>query len=107
MFSLLSAADNPQRDIPLAAVLRSPIFGFTLSELVKIKFGRKNISLYDSLCEFSTSEEKDVSLKSKCLTAISTIDKYRAEAEAMPVHIFMRFLWKDTNALAYAGSDET
>ncbi len=107
MFSLLSAADNPQRDIPLAAVLRSPIFGFTLSELVKIKFSRKNISLYDSLCEFTTSDEKDVSLKTKCLNAISIIDKYRAEAEAMPVHIFMRFLWKDTNALAYAGSDET
>jgi len=105
MFSLLSAADNPQRDIPLASVLRSPIFGFTLSELVKIKLGRKNISLYDSLCDFAASEENDALLKQKCLKAITTIDSYRAEAEAMPVHIFMRFLWKDTNALAYAGSD--
>ena len=107
MFSLLSAADNPQRDIPLAAVLRSPIFGFTLSELVKIKLGRKDISLYDSLCEFADSDEKDISLKNKCLNAITTIDQYRTEAEAMPVHLFMRFLWKSTNALTYAGSDES
>ena len=107
MFSLLSAADNPQRDIPLAAVLRSPIFGFTLSELVKIKLGRKDISLYDSLCEFADSDEKDISLKNMCLNAITTIDQYRTEAEAMPVHLFMRFLWKSTNALTYAGSDES
>ncbi len=107
MFSLLSACDNPQRDIPLAAVLRSPIFGFTLSELVKIKLGRKDISLYDSLCEYSESDEKDIKLKNKCLNAITRIDRYRTEAEALPVHIFMRFLWKDTNALTYAGSDET
>ena len=107
MFSLLSAADNPQRDIPLAAVLRSPLFGFTLSELVKIKLGRKDISLYDSLCEFADSDEKDISLKNKCLNAITTIDQYRTEAEAMPVHLFMRFLWKSTNALTYAGSDES
>lgn len=106
MFSLLSAADNPQRDIPLASVLRSPIFGFTLSELVNIKFGRSNISLYDSLCEFSESDESNEILKEKCIRAISTLDKYRSEAEAMPVHNFMRFLWKDTNALTYAGSDE-
>ena len=107
MFALLSACDNPQRDIPLASVLRSPIFGFTLSELVKIKFGRKDISLYDSLCEYSASDEKDITLKNKCSNAISRIDSYRSEAEALPVHIFMRFLWKDTNALAYAGSDES
>lgn len=106
MFSLLSACDNPQRDIPLAAVLRSPIFGFTLSELVKIKLGRKDISLYDSLCEYAESDEKDITLKNKCVNAITRIDIYRSEAEALPVHIFMRFLWKDTNALTYAGSDE-
>lgn len=106
MFSLLSASDNPRRDIPLAAVLKSPIFGFTLSELVKIRFGRKDISLYDSLCEFADSDETDVNLKNKCRNTILTIDQYRTEAEAMPVHIFMRFLWQDINALTYAGSDE-
>ena len=106
MFALLSASDNPRRDIPLAAVLRSPIFGFTLSDLVKIRFGRKDISLYDSLCEFADSEETDEILRNRCRNAILKIDQYRTEAEATPVHIFMRFLWEDTNALAYAGSDE-
>ncbi len=106
MFSLLSTADNPQRDIPLAAVLRSPIFSFTLSELVKIKFGRKDISLYDSICEYANSDESDVTLREKCNRAVRRIDKYRTEAEAVPVHLFIRFLWKDTNALMYAGSDK-
>ena len=32
MLCLLSATDNPQRDIPLTGALRSPIFGFSMSD---------------------------------------------------------------------------
>lgn len=34
--SLLRAVDNPAKDIPLAAIARSPLFGFTDKELVRI-----------------------------------------------------------------------
>jgi ATP-dependent helicase/nuclease subunit A len=36
MVCLLKVLDNPQRDIELAAVLRSPLFGVTDTELAKI-----------------------------------------------------------------------
>ena len=106
MLSLLSTADNPQRDIPLAAVLRSPIFGFDLGDLVNVRAGRTTHSLYDAMSQCAGDESCEKSLRHKCMAAIEKIDYYRAEAEAMPVHLFMRFLWKDTNALTYAGSDE-
>lgn len=35
--SLLRCIDNPTRDIPLAAVLCSPLFGFTPDELIAVK----------------------------------------------------------------------
>ena len=35
--NLLKVLDNPQRDIEMAAVLRSPIFGVTDTELAKIR----------------------------------------------------------------------
>lgn len=104
MLCLLSAADNPQRDIPLAGALRSPIFGFSLSDLVNIRSGRANMSMFDALCEYANDYESEPTLKEKAQAAISKIEEYRTEAEAMPVHTFIRYLWKDTNADAYSGS---
>ncbi|MGM9642852.1 MAG: UvrD-helicase domain-containing protein, partial [Eubacteriales bacterium] len=104
MLCLLSTADNPQRDIPLAGALRSPIFGFSLSDLVNIRSGRATMSLFDALCDYANDDESEPHLKEKVVTALSKIDEYRTEAEAMPVHTFIRYLWKDTNAAAYSGS---
>ena len=106
MLCLLTASDNPQRDIPLAGALRSPLFGFTMSDLVNIRSGKSSMSLYDALHEYSEESERDVTIQTKCRSAIEKLDKYRREAEAMPVHLFMRYIWKDTNALSFAGSDE-
>ena len=54
---LLNAIDNPQRDVYLAGVLRSPFFNFTLDELIEIrKSAHSALSLYDALCEYSKKE---------------------------------------------------
>ncbi len=105
MLCLLTASDNPQRDIPLAGALRSPVFGFSMSDLINIRIGRINMSLFDALTDFSMSDDADKLLKSKCISAINKLNEYRKVAEAKPVHLFMRYLWNDINALSYAGSD--
>ncbi|MDR0268993.1 MAG: helicase-exonuclease AddAB subunit AddA [Paenibacillus sp.] len=48
MLSLLQIIDNPQQDIPLAGVLRSPIVGLTEEELAQIRLVQ-NGSFYDAL----------------------------------------------------------
>lgn len=48
VLSLLQVIDNPLSDIPLAAVLRSSIGGFSLDELVEIRLGQKG-TLYQAL----------------------------------------------------------
>ncbi|MBR6776262.1 MAG: UvrD-helicase domain-containing protein [Clostridia bacterium] len=45
--SALKAVDNPTADIPLAAVMRSPLFGFTADEMLKIRRSVKSDCLYD------------------------------------------------------------
>ena len=40
LLSLLKVLDNPQRDIELAAVLRSPLFNISDTELAKIRMGK-------------------------------------------------------------------
>ncbi len=52
LISLLSLIDNPHRDAYTAGVMRSPLFGFSLDELVTIK-GDGDLSLWDSLLEYN------------------------------------------------------
>lgn len=58
MLSLLRAIDNPARDVPLAAVLLSPLAGFTADELALLKADKKGVSLYEILLSQSGSNEK-------------------------------------------------
>lgn len=51
MVNLFSIIDNPRQDIPLAAVLRSPMFDFTDEELAIIRGRDKKRDFYDSLLE--------------------------------------------------------
>lgn len=51
---LLNCIDNPYRDIFLAGALRSPIFGFSLDELIRIRQSkREDSSLFDALREYT------------------------------------------------------
>lgn len=102
--SILSAIDNPQRDIPLAGALKSPVFGFTLADLVRIRGGNTDISLFDSVTSYS-AEGQDSLLADKCSKALARLDSWRSYAEAMPVDRLMRRVWHETSALTYAGAD--
>lgn len=54
--SLLYVIDNPRRDIQLAAVLRSPVFGLSMEELVLIRTECPAECLYESLLAFCRRE---------------------------------------------------
>ncbi|KQL18624.1 helicase-exonuclease AddAB subunit AddA [Cytobacillus solani] len=56
MMSLLKIIDNPYQDIPLAAVLRSPIVGLTEGELAQIRIQNKKSSFYEALTAFCTNK---------------------------------------------------
>jgi len=53
MLSLLHCIDNPAKDIHLAAVLKSPLFGVTVEELCRIKREGGGRSLYASLLAYT------------------------------------------------------
>lgn len=104
--SLLSAVDNPQRDIPLAGALHSPVFGFTLADLVRIRGGNTNISLFDSLSEYAESGA-DAALARHCGDTLERLAAWRSYAEAMPVDRVIRRIFDETTALMYAASDRS
>ncbi|AHI56776.1 helicase-exonuclease AddAB subunit AddA [Listeria ivanovii] len=55
MIALLKVIDNPYQDIPLAAVLRSPIIGLTEEELGEIRMAKKKGYFFDALLTFKDS----------------------------------------------------
>ena len=49
VLSLLELIDNPRQDVPLIAVLRSPLFGFSPSRLAVIRGGAREGDFLDAL----------------------------------------------------------
>lgn len=98
MISLLTVIDNPQRDIPLAAVLRSPLFGFGMDELSHIrKSADKKASLYDAVTAYRDIGDP---LAEKCRAFVSRLDGYRGMARALPADRLLRGLYRDTAILS-------
>lgn len=50
VFALLEILDNPRQDVPLLAVLRSPLFGFSPDRLAEIRGKTPRGDMYDALC---------------------------------------------------------
>ena len=116
--SVLAATDNPQKDIPLAGVMRSPIGGFTDDELVQIRLPAKDKSLYEALClaaqtenvpdEASAAEhgtDADAALVCKCRTFLSLLEKLRALSRGCGASEFLRKMYAltDLPAICAAG----
>jgi ATP-dependent helicase/nuclease subunit A len=49
MLSLLKVIDNPYQDVPLAAVLRSPIVGLSAEELAGVRVAGRNMPFYEAV----------------------------------------------------------
>ncbi|MTV81374.1 helicase-exonuclease AddAB subunit AddA [Secundilactobacillus folii] len=59
MMSLLQIIDNPYQDIPLAAVLRSPIVGLNENELAYLRVTDKTDDYYTALLHFDQQYQTD------------------------------------------------
>lgn len=81
VLSLLNVIDNPENDIPLISVLRSPIGGFNEDELAKIRVNEKDGTFYTALISYEKGK-----LGEKCSDFTNMIKKFRTYAKYMPCH---------------------
>jgi len=86
VFALLEVLDNPHSDLQLVSVMRSPIYGFTLSDLAVIR-KMSDDDFYS--CVVKASQE-DCEAKYKCMEFLSSIDALRFLSYDMTVD---RLLW--------------
>ena len=92
VLSLLNTVDNPHRDIHLAGTLCSPLFEFSLDDLIKIRLSASSsCSLYDAVTEYSL---KDDTLAEKCRNFEEILQGLRKSSTALPVDRFLRILFE-------------
>ncbi len=101
MLSLLSAIDNPRRDVPLAAALKSPLYGVTLDELLFIRRHKREASLIDALRSFT--EETGFAKGKRFLADLAT---YAHMAEETPCDGLIWQIYGDTAIFSVLAADE-
>ncbi|MHC1721518.1 MAG: helicase-exonuclease AddAB subunit AddA [Clostridiaceae bacterium] len=92
IMAILQIVDNPLQDIPMIAVLRSPVFMFTPEELVSLRMADKDSSFYDIL-KFVKEEDP---LKEKVEGFLEKLRSWRDKAAYLPIDEFIWFIYSET-----------
>ncbi|MFA5783436.1 MAG: UvrD-helicase domain-containing protein, partial [Phycisphaerae bacterium] len=100
--SLLMVLDNPQRDIALAAVLRSPVFRLSDTELTKIRLFSKDadINYYDCVTAYAKAGD-DADLRNKLDKALTDIESWRTQACTGSIADLLWQIYRSSSLLAF------
>lgn len=93
LLSLLSAVDNPTSDIYLAATMKSPLFGFTMDDLVVLR-GHDRLPLWYSVRRYAEGNDDGLSLRLKDFT--EKLNSWREMSRNMLCHKFLGAVITDT-----------
>ncbi len=97
IISLLKILDNPLQDIPLAAVMMSPVFGFNSTQLANIRMGVSGRTpLYRSVV--TAANDGDV----KCRGFLDKIDSIRRVGIGMGAAELLRRIFDETGIFSIA-----
>lgn len=104
VLSLLHVLDNPAKDIDLAAVLLSPLFAFTMDELIEIRAQENHKgSLYLALTEY-VAQHTEFEKGTFFLQALS---QYRNYATGQSVDKILWYLYHETRLLYLVSQNTT
>jgi len=120
IMSLLQIIDNPIQDIPLIAVLRSPIEAFEPEELIDIRMVNKDVSFYEAMkairdnkvsieneqieSQRYITEHISEELKDKVLNFFNKLNKWRKKVLHMPIDEFIWYLYTETGYYGFTGA---
>nr|WP_317333753.1 helicase-exonuclease AddAB subunit AddA [uncultured Romboutsia sp.] len=100
VMSLLQVIDNPMQDIPLLAVLKSPICGFTPEDLIDIRVEDTQRTFYEALESCSKNDDK---MGYRCLEFLNKLQDYKEKSLYMSTDEFLWYLYTKTGYFAYVG----
>lgn len=107
ILSLLQVIDNPMQDIPMLAVLRSPIVSFTPEELIDIRLEDEEKSFVEAIEILSGTKDvavENCELSKKCLDFLNKLKDYKEKSLYMSTDEFLWYLYTKTGYYAYVGA---
>ncbi|MGE7876371.1 helicase-exonuclease AddAB subunit AddA [Peribacillus muralis] len=104
MISLLKVIDNPQQDIPLASVLRSPIVGLDEEEMSQVRLFHTG-SYYEALADFyrKSDQEEYPGLYEKASSFYKKLVSWRKLARQEALSDVIWLLYRETQFYDFAG----
>lgn len=110
MLALISLINNHMQDIPLVAVMRSPIGGFTENELALIKLDYCGKSFYKAVKGYKTGiavlTDKEKRLRNKCRRFIEDLERWRGYVKMKPIASLIWTLYEETGFYDFMGALE-
>lgn len=105
ILALLNIIDNARQDIPLAAVLFSPVGGFSAAELAEIRINVSDDDLYGALLRVNEPDSTlGKRLREKTAAFLSKLSGWRELAGQISVPELIWQLYRDTGYYDYVGS---
>lgn len=93
--SLLEIVDNPRQDVPLIAVLRSPLVGMTPDRLAMIRALRPDGDYYDALCLDESADSR---------AFLSLLEELRTAAREMTADQLLWYIYDRCHVTAIFGA---
>jgi len=94
--SILKVIDNPLQDIPLVAVLRSPIYNINERELVELKVSSSKDNYYEKLEDYINTG-KDPELRDKLIYFYKMLDYWRNKVKYTSITEILYSIYHETN----------
>ncbi len=98
VINLMRTIDNPIQDIPLLAVMLSPIFGFTADELAKMRVDERKKPIYHCLVNSASNGNK------KSISFLEKLENLRMLSSTLSCSEFVRALYDETGYKAIASA---
>lgn len=101
IISLLKIINNPMQDIPLVAVLRSPIGNFTDNDLIEIRLNDKYGFFYEAMLKarIAVSEE----LRNKINYFLDMLERFKELEREKPLDELIWQIYEETGYYNYVG----
>jgi len=102
MLALLQLLDNPRQDVPLAAVLHSPIVGLSGADMAKVRLAAAGGGYYDALLAASRPDSADPLLAVTLARFVRSLQAWRTAIRRRPLSEVLWEIYRETGFLSYA-----
>ena len=106
--NILQVLDNPMADTAFAAMLLSPVFGFTADDLAKLRIYGKRRRVYLQMQRIVNGSGKDqeplpeelLPFRERCRKVLMLLEELRTDAERLPLEDCIQAIYDKTDLLS-------